>query len=188
MKRLLVIAILVLPFVSFAQWQADMVNRINSDSEKSYHVHSDLQQYRYDFTDEGMQGAVIVIPDENTSAILMLNEKKVHYTPSNGFISVTNDPVQAYYSYKEQGTEKTEGTETVAGYNCVRKSIYDKQGTLMFTMWFSEELNFPLKMKGHWDDNTYMYLENIRQWQPDRSIFKVPSGFVEVDKNLEPVK
>ncbi|HSG67238.1 MAG TPA: hypothetical protein VK994_00930, partial [Bacteroidales bacterium] len=149
-------------------------------------VHSDLQQYRYDFVDNSKQGAVIVDPAANTSAIMLPDEKKVLYTAADGFISASNDPVQAYNSYRKQGTEKLVGHESIMGYDCIKKSIYDKEGTLMFTTWFSEELNFPLKMMGHWDEFTYMYLENIKGWSPDPAYFKVPKDYSKVDEGANP--
>lgn len=181
----LFLAILLLPLISYSQWQADMINSVQGNIQE-YKVHSDGNQYRYDFTSEDMNGAVIVKPDENLTAILLPNEYMVHYTPSDGMMSRMNDPVQAYQSYLQYGTEKIEGEEMLNGYRCIKKVIIRDEEP-MVTQWFSEKLNFPVKMIVHYTENTYMELRNISQWKPGPSVFVVPEGFVEVDSEMRPV-
>jgi len=176
---------LLLPILCLSQWQADMINSMQGNIQE-YKVHSDGNKYRYDFTSDDMNGAVIVKPDENLTAILLPNEFMVHYTPSDGMMSRMNDPAQAYGSYLQYGTEKIEGEEMVNGYRCIKKVIISDEKP-MVSQWFSEKLNFPVKMIVHYTENTYMELRNISQWNPDPSVFVVPESFVEVDSEMPPV-
>lgn len=187
MKKItfLALAILLLPLISPAQWQADMVSSI-SGGEQQYKVYSDIDHYRYEFIQDGKNGVVIVTPAEKSTAIMLIDEKKVHYTKTDGMMSRMNDPVQAYNSYKKYGGEKIIGEETVEGYNCTKKTIFDGEKEL-FTQWFSEELNFPVKLIGHWAEDTYMQLSNIQKWDPDQTKFEVPADYTEVDEKLRPV-
>jgi len=184
-ESLLISILMMLPILCIAQWKADMINSTQGNIQE-YKVHSDGDKYRYDFTSDDMNGAVIVKPDENLTAILLPNEFMVHYTPSDGMMSRMNDPVQAYGSYLQYGTETIAGEEMINGYLCTKKVVIRDEKP-MVSQWFSEKLNFPVKMVVDYTENTYMELRNISPWDPDPSVFVVPEGFVEVDSEMRPV-
>ena len=176
---------LLIPLLGISQWQATMVNSMQKE-EFFYTVHSDLNHYRYDFTIDGAEGAVIVDPEEGQTAILMLKDKMVHYTDTDGSMSRQNDPVQGYNAYVSYGEEKVEGKEEMEGYECVKKSIYQEDEKL-YTQWFSEELNFPVRIEAYYGDGQFMKLKDIADWDVDPSLFVVTDDFVEVDQRLRPV-
>jgi hypothetical protein len=185
MKKYSLLITLLLPLVSLGQWQAEMTSSI-SGGETHYTVYSDLTKYRYEFTQDNMNGVVIADPEANVTAIMLVDDRKVHYTATDGMMSRMNDPVQAYNSYKVYGEEKVIGNEEMNGYSCIKKAIFDGEKEL-FTQWYAEKLNFPVKLIGHWAENTYMELENIRAWEADPAMFKVPEDYIEVDDQLRPV-
>ena len=180
-----IMVLLLLPAISYGQWQATMTNTI-SGNEQHYIVYSDISQYRYEFNQDGINGVVIVKPGDNITAIILVDEKMVHYTPADGMMSVMNDPAQAYNSYKQYGVEKAEGKETISGYECTKKVIYQGE-TALISSWFSEKLNFPVKMENHYTENTHMLLENVQLWESDPDMFIVPSEYIEVDDKQRPV-
>ena len=182
---ILVMLLLLIPLTGFSQWQAKMINSI-SGSEKVYRVFSNLDQYSYSFIEDEMSGVVIVSPAINQTAILNADENMVHYTTCDGKMSSMNDPVQAYNNYKKHGEEKVIGTEALGGYKCIKTELYQGDQKL-FTQWFSEELNFPVRIEGHFSENAYMQLENIQKWDVNPSVFIVPADYIEVDEELEPV-
>lgn len=184
MKKSFFLPILLLPLISLGQWQADMTNSMQGTVQE-YKVHSDGSQYRYDYAAD-ITGIVIVWPEENRTAIMIMEKKVVHYMPTDGMMSRMNDPAQAYAGHLANGEERIEARETVNGYECIKKVIY-KDDKPSLSMWFSEELNFPVKMVSHYSDNTYMVLENIEPWEPDPSFFLVPEGLTEVDDEMNPV-
>lgn len=173
-----------LPLCSLAQWQADMTN--NFSGEKQYKVYSDLTQYRYEFIEDGMAGVVITNPSTNITAIMLVDEKKVHYTESNGMMSAMNDPVMGYKSSTQYLEEKILGEEEISGYKCVKKALMQGEEEF-YIQWFSPELNFPLRMIGTWGEKPSMQLENIQDWDVDPSKFIVPEDYIEVDEELRPV-
>lgn len=179
------IAIMFSPILCVGQWQANMTSSLSS-GEMQYKVYSDLNQYRYEFEQDGMKGVVIVNPETNVTAIILLNEKKVHYTPTNGILSGMNDPVQSYNTNKQYGEEKDEGTESMLGYDCVIESIY-QSGEKIISRWYSADLNFPVRLEGYWAENTFMQLSDIQDWTVDPAKFTVPGDYIEVDENLNPV-
>ncbi len=184
--RLLVFILFLFPLTAFSQWQATMVSSLEG-VELEYRVYSDLNQYRLEFEDGDSYGAVIVDPKENITSILFPESRKVRYVPTNGNFSLANDPVQSYNYYLQSGKEKIEATEKILGYDCIKKTIY-KDGEAIFTLWFSEELNFPVKQVIHTSEYTEIYLKNIQAWDLEASKFSVPADFIEVDQNRVPVK
>ncbi len=184
-KRLFSIIVLwILPALCLGQWQADMTTDFSG--EKHYKVYSDGIQYRYEFTEDDMSGVVITNPSTNITAIMLVDEKKVHYTASDGMLSAMNDPVMGYKSSSKHLEEKILGEEEMSGYNCIKKALIQDEKEF-YIQWFSADLNFPVRLLGNWGEKPSMQLENIREWAIDPAKFVVPDDYIEVDDNLNPV-
>lgn len=183
--RVIILSLLVFPLTCSAQWQADMVNSMQG-SIQNYKVHSDGSKYRYDYSPGDMNGVVIVDPETNVTAIILVDDQMVHYTPSDGMMSRMNDPAQAYQSFLQHGKEEIQGSEEINGFKCIKKVVM-QDGNPLVTQWYSEKLNFPVKMVVHSDKGTYMELNNIQKWESDPDVFVVPEGFIEVDEQMQPV-
>lgn len=168
-----------------AQFEAKMNNSF-SGTNRLYDVYSDLNHYRYEFEEDGMKGVVIVTPGANQTVILIPEKKFVHRTTCDAMMSRMNDPVQAYEAYKKYGPEKITGQETMDGYECIIKEIYQAE-TKVFTTWYAEKLNFPVKIIAHFAENTYMELKDIRKWKAEPSYFEIPSDYTEVDEQMRPI-
>jgi hypothetical protein len=162
-----------------------MINVVNGE-ERDYDVYSELKKYRYEFEENNMKGVVIVNPDENQTFILFPENKLVHITTCDGMMSRMNDPVQSYMWYKKYGEEKSAGYKEISGYKSEIKELY-QSNTKVFTVWYSEELNFPLKIRSHFAENTYMELKDIEPWKPGTSFFTIPEDYTEVDERMRPV-
>ena len=127
----------------FAQFSATMKNMV-SGTERIYLVYSNGENYRYEFTEDGTEGIVLVKPTLNQTSILMPDKKFVHHTTCDDRMSRMNDPVQAAYWFKQAGDEKKEGEEKIGEYMCRKRALY--QGTTkVFTLWHSDQLNFSNK-------------------------------------------
>ncbi len=183
-KILLSVIICNCYFLGISQFQAIMNNSMSGE-ERIYTVYSDLNQYRYDFEEDGMKGIVIVHSGANQTAILVPDKKFVHKTTCDGMMSRMNDPVQSYEAYKKHGTENETGLEIIDGFECQIKEI--KQGdTKVFTAWYSEKLKFPLKIVAHFAENTFMELIDVKKWKAEPSYFEVPKDYTEVDEQMRP--
>ena len=186
MKLLLVfIALACTGSLSMAQFTATMKNVV-SGHERIYQVYNDTEKYRYEFTEEGMAGVVIVMPAENKAYVLMPEKKYVHQTTCDSRMIRMNDPVSSVRIYQEQGASKDEGVEKVGDYTC-RKSSISQGDTRLFTVWQSEKLNFPIKIENHYAKDSYMELVDINSWDVVDSYFKVPDGYTEVDDEMRPI-
>ena len=192
MKRILIISIcLYLASSAFSQFQATMSYTPGNEA-RIYTVYSDLHQYRYEFMKNGEKGIVIVKPEANQTFILMPAKKFFMKTACDDFSSLMNDPVQASLHFKESQKEKLVGDEQMYGYNCAKKEFYmdypdPDEDVLVYTVWFSKALNFPVKIENHTRKNNYMLLSDVKNWVPQESYFKIPDGFTEVDEQMRPV-
>jgi hypothetical protein len=182
---MLLLAIVYSGSISMAQFTATMKNVV-SGQERIYQVYNDGENYRYEFTEDGMNGVVIVKPSENKTSILVPEKKHVHHTTCDDVMSRMNDPVQAVNWFKNAGEVKNEGQEKMGKYQCTRQVVY--QGEMkVFTVWNADELNFPVKIINHFDARTHMELVDINKWKVDQSFFQVPEDYTEVDKRMHPI-
>ena len=188
MKRKFVLLIAFLTLVAtsiFAQFQARLVNSF-SGSERNYAVYSDLDRYRYEFEEDGMKGIVIVNPAANQTAVLVPDKKYVHHTTCDGMMSRMNDPVQSYEAYKKYGPEQVVGNESLNGYDCTKKEVFQGD-TKVFTAWHADKLNFPVRIVAHYSENMFMELRDIKKWKVDPSYFEIPADYTAVDEEMRPI-
>jgi hypothetical protein len=186
MKKLCILTLMCVSMVNAnAQFKAKMINTVQGN-ERIYTVYSSGDMYRYEFEEGGEKGVVIVKPEENKSYILMPSKKFVHITECDGAMSRMNDPWQSYLWFSKFGEEKTIENQTLEGTNVVVKAAYQGESKV-FTCYFSEKLNFPVKIQSNMEENTFMRLENIEPWKTISAYFMVPEGYTEVDRRMRPI-
>ena len=171
--------------ISMAQFTATMKNVVRGQ-ERIYQVCSDGEKYRYDFEEEGIEGIVIVEPAKSKTAILRTDKKYVHYTETSSVESRSNDPVQAVMSIKDRYKENKVENEEIAGFTCSKSELFAGDQKV-FTIWFSEELNFPLRIENNFGRDTYMELSGIKIQDIAASKFVVPADYTEVDDRMRPI-
>jgi len=187
-KQLFVISLIViLPVTSFGQsaFRAKMIN-VKRGSETSYKLQVKGEMYRYDFEEGGMKGTVIVDPLKGKTAILLPDEKLVHYTDIHSSASLMNDPYQAFLYSKSRYEEKEAGKEKISGYDCIKSELHSP-GELIFTAWYSKDLGFLVKLVNEMAEDTYMELRDINKEDVSAEVFAVPEDYVEVDSKMRPL-
>ena len=186
MKRsLFFVAFTCVYTIGLAQFSATMKNVV-SGQERIYRVYSDRENYRYEFTEGGVAGVVIVKPSQNQTSILMPEKKYVHQTTCDDMMSRMNDPVQAAYWFRQAGEVKTEGNEMIGDYLCEKKALYQGD-TKVFSVWHSTELNFPVKIENLHSKNTFMNLVDVNSWKVEERLFIVPNDYTKVDDQMRPI-
>jgi len=168
-----------------AQFSAELLN-VKQGSKKIYILNSDGSRYRYDFDESGIRGTVIVDPSNNKTAIIMPDEKFVHYTELTSRTSLTNDPFQSFMYARQRYTEKNIGREKISGFETEKLELYSAD-QLIYTAWYSDDLNFLVKMVNNMTSDTYMELTNIKKVKVDPGIFKIPGDYAEVDEHMRPL-
>ena len=184
---LLLIAFILTGSICMAQFTATMKNLVDGQ-ERIYQVYSDgNDNYRYEFTEGGQPGVVIVKPWKNQTIIMMPEKKYWHETTCDNMMTRMNDPVQAAYWFKQNGEEKIEGEEKIGNYLCEKRALYQGEKKV-FLVWHSEELDFPVKIVNLISKNTHMELTNINaEWMSNKSYFFVPPDYIKVDENMHPI-
>ena len=74
-------------------------------------------------------------------------------------------------------TCKKIGVEEVSGRTCDHWEMTDKQGKVA-NIWIDQKLHFPIKTVSAGLD---MLLTNIKEGEPDASLFQIPAGFHKMD-------
>ena len=176
---------------SFGQFKGKMTFFDSKDS-RTFTVYSSDLGYRYDFDENGQNGAVIVKGGSKEVIILMPQQKMAMKSEPGNPMSMANDPLQSFEYYKESGLFKEAGEETVNGIPCIKSVLYNEENPTqkMFTMWFSEEYKFPMKLINHIDvsGESGMEMKDVKPWKPDPSMFEIPSGFNVMDVPTMPSK
>jgi len=182
----LLIALLLPGTNVYAQFTAKMLYTM-SDKSGEFQIFSDGSNYRYEFNEDGQEGVVIVPKDAKQIFILMPQQKMAIKTISTSQMSMGRDPLKQYeYWLNEGATEEIVGTEKINGIECIKKELrnvkkdeYGEVNQHLFTIWYSEEYKFPVKMENYIDgsNSSGMELSDIEAWTPNADSFKVPDGY-----------
>lgn len=166
-----------------AQFSADMHLKKGGE-QHIYKVYHDGTSYRYDFEEEGTPLAVLVHPGKDKTHVLFPKNKMYQEMNNQSTRSLSNDPVQTMRYLERSFSVKKLEKEQVNGFECEKREI-STGNQLLNTNWYSEALNFPVKMK---QPKQYtMELKNIKQNMPDKRLFKVPEDYTLVDNRMNPV-
>ncbi len=191
-RQLFLLALFFVLAPGYGQFQATMKNAYSGE-EKIYKVLSDGENYRYEFTENGQTGILIFRPAENKTFLLMPEKKTFLTRACDDMYTLMNDPVQGslHFADPKDVSEKITGHEKLSGYDCVKKAYYmtydNGEKVLTNVVWFSEDLNFPLKITFGPEQKVRMVLSDIKKWNPVKGYFKIPGGYTEVDDRGRPV-
>ncbi|MGA9564663.1 MAG: DUF4412 domain-containing protein [Candidatus Korobacteraceae bacterium] len=184
---LLQIAVAQVPQIS--PFSADM--QITSTSDRAPHdvtgqVYVGSGHIRMNMDSAGHATAMITDLATQTTDILLVEQKmyieqKAGKMPGRNAGNVTQD----LKSYDPQNpcanqpdlTCKKIGVEDVSGRTCDHWQITDKQARVT-DLWIDQKLHFPVKVVSK---DATMLLTNIKEGQPDASLFQVPAGYHKLD-------
>ncbi len=190
MKKLVllfIVNLLILPLC--AQFRANMTFS-SMGQERTFKVFSSELGYRYEFNENGQEGVVIVKTGSPEIIILMPQQKMAMKGSADNPMSMGNDPVGTFEHYKTDGKLKEIGKETINGIKCTKAELWNESGDeygkvtqKMFTVWISEEYEFPVKMINHIDGSgeVQMEIKDIEPWAPDAKSFSIPEGYQVMD-------
>ena len=162
-------------------------------AEKSgvFQIYSDGNNYRYEFNEDGEEGIVIVPKGAKQIFILMPQQKMAIKTNSSSQMSMSTDPLKQYeYWLNEGATEVVVENEEINGIDCVKKELrnikkdeYGEANQHLYTMWYSEDYKFPIKMENYIDGSgsSGMEVKDIEPWTPNADSFTVPSSYTTME-------
>jgi hypothetical protein len=179
-QTLFLVLLIGLSAQALGQFQGKMVFK-TMDKEMYFVVHSCDAGYRYDFEEDGQQGAVIVKGGSGEVIILMPQQKMAMKSSAASPMGMTSDPLSAWEYYKQDGLLEEEGKEVINGIECTKSVLWNKENPdqKLLTIWFSDQYKFPIKMVNHIDGNedSGMEMKDMKPWTPDESLLSIPEGY-----------
>jgi Domain of unknown function (DUF4412) len=189
LASLLLLPIAVAQVPQISPFSADM--QITSTSDRSPRdvtgqVYVGSGHIRMNMESAGHATAMITDLATQTTDILLVEqqmyiENKAGQVPGRNAGNVTQqlknyDPQNPCANQPDLTCKKI-GVEDVSGRTCDHWQITDKQNRVT-DLWIDQKLHFPVKVVSK--DST-MLLTNIKEGQPDASLFQVPSGYHKLD-------
>ena len=162
---------------SAAEFTADVNHRLHGqDLTGKIFVKGD--KYRLEQQD-GNNLQMLIIVDQKTNMTIVADPAEKNYmeTPSQGVMSLMNDPFQSARSMETKHKKILLGEEMISGIEC-RKLKFESQGQEMMTVWKSKKLGFVLKITLPDKKKSFIQLKNIKEGAVDEVVFQVPVGYV----------
>jgi len=132
--------------------------------------------YRTDVVSDGDLIQVVVNQAENTARVQIPREHVYLVLPLDDHMVLMNEPFQGWLYTASRGEVRTEGQESVAGYDC-RKEVLSMSGQDFMARWYSEALAFPVRIVHLMSENRGVELRGIREETPDAALFAVPRDY-----------
>lgn len=183
----MMLVLLVLP--AEAQFKAKMFFK-SMGNDHVFTVYSYDSGYRYEFNENGQEGVIIAKAGSPEIYILMPQQEMAMKSSATDKMSMGNDPVGAYQYYKNQATVKEIGHEEINGIDCIKTELWNNSSNefgqaiqKLFTVWTSEEYDFPVKIINHIDGtgDSPMEIRDIEAWAPNPASFEIPEGYQVID-------
>lgn len=142
---------------------------------------------RMNMSAQGHDTAVITDFAAKTVDILIVQQKmyiesKAGDRPGRGPGSATQDlhpydPENPCASQPDLTCKKV-GVETVSGRTCGHWEMTNTKNGKVVNIWVDQALHFPIKMTS---DDSSMLLTNIKEGEPDASLFQIPADYHKMD-------
>ena len=171
-------------------FSADLhINSTRSDRgplEVAGQVYVGSGHIRMNMEGSGHKTALLTDFATKTTDILLIEqqvyiEQKAGQGPGHGPNSMTEElkPYDPDHPCANQPnvTCKKIGVEEVSGRSCDHWEVTDKEGRLT-NLWIDQKLHFPVKVV---TKDTEMLLTNIRDGEPDPSLFTIPPAYHKMD-------
>lgn len=159
-----------------AEFSADMIQTTPQGMFKGKFFVKE-NNFRQETEMAGERQIMIFRHDKDTVWMLMPREKM--YMEMQSDPQTQNVPQLDHQTIENMAEKKYLGTETVNGYACEKNQyIYHDKSMGTMTQWFSNELNFPIKMEmdGPSGHMTSEY-KNIREEKLSNTLFEIPAGY-----------
>lgn len=179
---LLILVLCAASSVMAASFSADIVMEKNGKTEtgKFYLLN---QYYRLEALEDGKPMVIIADKNKNVHRVLNMGEKVFFEISSDDFRVLSNDPFKASEYMVSKYGSKVEGTEKINGIDC-EKQVVTAQDTKIHSRWFSNELEFPVKLVSYRGKQaSYVTeLKAIRNVDLQMDLFKPPADFKQVEE------
>lgn len=169
---------------SAAEFTADVNQRLHG-TDLTGKIFVKGGKYRLEQQDDKKRRMLIIVDQKaNLTIVADPAEKNYMETPSQGMLSLMNDPFQSARYMEEKHKKILLGDEIISGFEC-KKLKFEAQGQEMMTVWKSKKLGFVLKITLPDKKKSFIHLKNIKEGPVDEVLLKVPVGYA---KKEDPAK
>ena len=188
-KRSAGLAVLIVFFFWFAsasaaEFTADVSQRLHG-TDLTGKIFVKGEKYRLEQQDNKKHRMFIIVDQKaNLTIVADPNEKNYMETPSQGMVSLMNDPLQSARYMEQKHKKILLGDEIISGFKC-KKIKYEAQGKELMTVWKSNKLGFVLKLTLPDKKKSFLQLKNIKEGAVSKASLQVPAGYA---KKEDPAK
>jgi Ankyrin repeats (3 copies)/Domain of unknown function (DUF4412) len=188
-KRSAGLAVLIVFFFWFAsasaaEFTADVNQRLHG-TDLTGKIFVKGEKYRLEQWDNKKHRMFIIVDQKaNLTIVADPAEKNYMETPSQGMVSLMNDPLQSARYMEQKHKKILLGDEIISGFKC-NKIKYEAQGKELMTVWKSNKLGFVLKLTLPDKKKSFLQLKNIKEGAVDKALLHVPAGYA---KKEDPAK
>ena len=161
---------------SAAEFTADVNQRLHG-TDLTGKIFVKGEKYRLEQQDNKKRRMFIIVDQKaNLTIVVDPAEKNYMETPSQGMVSLMNDPLQSARYMEQKHKKVLLGDEIVSGFKC-KKMKYESQGKELMTVWKSIKLGFVLKITLPDKKKSFLQLKNIKEGAVDNALLRVPTGY-----------
>jgi len=161
---------------SAAQFTADISQRLHG-KDLTGKIFVKGEKYRLEQQDDKKHRMFIIVDQKaNLTIVADPAEKNYMETPSQGMVSLMNDPLQSARYMEEKHKKVLLGDEIISGFKC-KKLKFEAQGKELMTVWKSKKLGFVLKLTLPDKKKSFLQLKNIKEGAVDNALLRVPAGY-----------
>ncbi len=173
------VLLFTLPSLYAAEFSADQIKKVSGMTITSKLMIKDKKMRMETEMPGNPMTSVIIIDRETGNNVMLMPQQKMYFAMPAGQ-DTGEMPDLKELEKEHKFTKKDLGEETVNGYKCNKiQIIFDDKSKGTMTQWFSEKLQFIVKMtsKNSAQGEFTMELTNIKETSIDNSVFKVPAGY-----------
>ncbi len=160
---------------------ADIVER-EGDKVRTSRLHVQPGRYRVDLEEGGEKGVLLV--DRRAGLVRLLRPALKQYMeiPLSDRRCALHDPFLGFERAARHFTVREEGPETVAGYECGKTTLADREGRAVGARWTARKLGFPVKIEYAGPSPRGAELTNIRESEVADALFDIPGDFAKAEE------
>ena len=179
-KSFINIFIIIVPTILIASsatenFTADIIEKVEGQ-QITGKVYVKGNKYRMDITIQGEEISILVNPEIGKRYIINNSLKTAREIQNSVFQSLYINPFESAILLMKQYDSREISSDTINGFNCKEKQIYKNEKKLM-TVWVSDELHWPVKVKTEDKPSIEAELKNIKEETFDNSSFTIPAGY-----------
>ena len=179
-KSFINIFIVIIPMIITASPAAENftadITKKEGDKQTKGKVYVKGYKYRIDIATQEEEISILVNTKTDKRYIINHLEKTARDIQNSVFESLYINPLESAIGYTNRYDSAEVSLDTIDGYECKKNEIYEQEKKLM-TIWTTDKLSWPIKVKREHNPSIETELKNIKEESFDNSFFMIPEGY-----------